>query len=288
MYMKYQHLQLILLKQFFVNINFKNLQSHYFFQSIRARKGISVYLPIILCINQLWNNSTVTSQSNRSIANTSMLITIPTTIPALSRRSLFPPNIAATYSLCYTKNNSFQTNTTLNATGNRSQTFYHSGTTPNVRPFPHFNGPTSNLPSSGSIPTVIALNDPSINTQKYLVPLVAKNKSKKTFDGLDCQYTLENIGTKKVHIWVFNSLYQPLDPVVCFQRHKIWHNNQVFLMKLLQDNFYYSLKVRKKIGWLLYLLLKKILVTKNCVLHSSWSSSFRRRHWKCTHLCSES
>ena len=72
----------------------------------------------------------------------------------------------------------------MNATANESQTLYQSHSAPNV-------GTSANLPFSSS--TVNPINFSSVNTQVCTVPFFAMNKSLKTFDGLDHQFTPEEL-----------------------------------------------------------------------------------------------
>ena len=83
-------------------------------------------------INQIQNIQTLANQPNRSNDQLFLLKTITTTVPTPSRPLLAPLNIAETSSLSSTSNNSFQTNSNLNATANRCQTLYQSHTEPKI------------------------------------------------------------------------------------------------------------------------------------------------------------
>ena len=75
-------------------------------------------------INQIENNTTVTNQPNWSNDWTFNLNTTTKSVLTLSRLSLAAPNVADTYSLSSIINFPFKTTTSLNATGNPSQTLY--------------------------------------------------------------------------------------------------------------------------------------------------------------------
>ena len=63
-----------------------------------------------------------------------------------------------------------------------------------------------------SIPSMNSTNPPSVNARIYTVPFVAMNKTVKTFDGLDHQYTPgEYLHQIDAHI-IFTLGEKPLDP----------------------------------------------------------------------------
>ena len=79
-------------------------------------------------------------------------------------------------------------------------------------------GPFGFLSVSSS--TVNPINPSSVNTQNCAVLFVAKNKSVKTFDGFDLQYTAEEyLHQNDVHM-IFTMGEQPIDPVAYNPRHK--------------------------------------------------------------------
>ena len=49
--------------------------------------------------------------------------------------------------------------------------------------------PSASVPHSTCVPTVYPISHPPVVKQKIATPYVAMNKSVKTFDGLDHQYT---------------------------------------------------------------------------------------------------
>ena len=115
--------------------------------------------------------------------------------------------------------NPFQTKTNSNATANPSQTLYQRHTTSNVQPIPHHTGPFASLLSSSK---------PSVNRQNYTVTFVEMNKSVKTFDGLDHQYTPEEFLHQIDAHMIFNMREQPLEPIDDIQ----WHKRKMAYIKL--------------------------------------------------------
>ena len=136
-----------------------------------------------------------------------MLNTLTTTVPALSRPRLVLLNFDETYSLSSTDNTPFQTNTTLNATIIPSQTLNRPQSAPFIRP-------SAFLPSSSSLPTVNPINSSPVVAQNYTVPLVAMNKSLKTFDGLDHHYIPEEYLHQIDTHMIFTMREELLDSVV--------------------------------------------------------------------------
>ena len=70
----------------------------------------------------------------------------------------------------------------MNATANPSQTFHQPHTAP-------YQNPSSSLPSSSSVPSVILH---PVYAQNSSLPFVAMKVSSKTFEGLDQQHTPED------------------------------------------------------------------------------------------------
>ena len=106
----------------------------------------------------------------------SLLSTITTSVPALSRFPLSWLNITNTHALSSTKNNCFQTN------ANPSQTRNQLHTTLNI-------DSSASLLSSSSVSFVNPRNLPFVTTQNNTELFVALNVSVKNFVGLDHQYT---------------------------------------------------------------------------------------------------
>ena len=84
-------------------------------------------------------------------------------------------------------------------------------TAPNIRPSAFLSPPSS---------TVNPINRSFVITQNHTILFVAINKSFKTFDGLDHQYTPEEyLHQIDAHL-IYTTGEQPLDPVSYNQRHK--------------------------------------------------------------------
>ena len=113
-----------------------------------------------------------------------MLNTITTTASTFSAPPLAPLNIGETYPLGSTNKKPFQTNNNLNATANQCQTLYQPYISPKKSPSAILFSPSS---------TVGPINSSFVNIQFHTVHFVALNKSVKTFDGLDHQYTPQEL-----------------------------------------------------------------------------------------------
>ena len=103
-------------------------------QCKRTQRNIPMNNPITGSFYQIQNNQTVANQSIRANDQTSLLKTIITTVPTLSRPPLTPPNFDDTYSLGSTINNPFQTNTLLSSNANQCQTLYQTHISPKIFP----------------------------------------------------------------------------------------------------------------------------------------------------------
>ena len=147
-----------------------------------------------------------------------MLITITTSVPALSRPLLVPRNFGVTYSLSDTNNNPFQTNTDLKATAKQSQTLPKPHRAPKV-------DTSVTLPSSTSVPNVVPRSPSPVITLNYTVPSVPVNNSVKTFDVFDHQKTPQKFLEQIDAHMTFTIGKQPLDPVACLQ----WHKTRAYI-----------------------------------------------------------
>ena len=191
-----------------------------------------------------------------------MLYTISTTVPALLKPPLAPLKIVDTYLLNKTNNNLFQINTKLNATANPIKTLYQPHTAPDI-------GPSANSQSSSLVPTVNPKNPSPVITQIYTVPFVEMNKSVKTFDRLDCQYTTENFLNQTGVDLKFTMGEQPLGPLAYNQ----WHKTKTpyihcSLSGISLRWFLRRMEVTKMTGLPLCLLLKNnFLVSKLHITH---------------------
>ena len=170
-------------------------------------------------MNENQKNPAVTNQSITSRGQIIRLNAITTTVPTLPRTPVFSLNIAKTYSLCSTNNNPFQTNANFNATANPAETLYQSHSAPNI-------GPSASGHSSFSIPTVNPINPSPVFLQHYTVLFLARNKSVKTFDGFDHQYTPQEYLLQIDAHTIFTMGEQPLIPVAYNQWHKRMANIQ--------------------------------------------------------------
>ena len=89
-------------------IHFQNTETSPFLHFDRTQRNLQMYNPFTDYINQIQNDQTVANQPNRSNDHTRMLNKITTTVPSMSRPSLFLLNIVDTYSLSSTSNNFFK------------------------------------------------------------------------------------------------------------------------------------------------------------------------------------
>ena len=162
-------------------------------QCKRTQGNLPMYNPLTINSNQIQNNQTVSNGPNRSNDQTSILKTVTTTVPTLSRPPLVPLNIADTHSLSSTDSIPFPTITKLHATANPSRTLYLPHTA-------HNTDRTATLLSS-DIPGN-PINPSHLFRRNYSVPFVAMKKSVKNFVGLDNQYTPEKNYIKLMHTWI--------------------------------------------------------------------------------------
>ena len=170
-------------------------------------------------MNENQKNPAVTNQSFTSRGQIIMLNAITTTVPTLPRTPVFSLNIVETYSLCSTNNSPFHTNANFNATANPAETLYQSLSAPNI-------GPSVSGHSFSSVPTVNPINPSPVFLQHYTVLFLARNKSLKTFDGLDNQYTPKEYLLQIDSHAIFTMGEQSLNPVAYNQWHKRMANIQ--------------------------------------------------------------
>ena len=143
-----------------------------------------MYNPFTDYINQIQNKQSLPNQPNRSKDKTFMLNTKTTNFYTLSGPPLAPLIYAGFYSSISTINNPFQLISNLNTASNPCQTLYQPHIAHNI-------GSSAFLPSSSS--TLNPMNPSSVGTQNYTVPFVAMKKSVEAFDGLNHQYTPEEL-----------------------------------------------------------------------------------------------
>ena len=101
----------------------------------------------------------------------------------------------------------------MKATADPSQTYCQPDTAPNA-------GLSAQSHSSASVSTVYPINHRSAITKKQTASSIAKNKSVKTFHGLDNQNIIEEYLRQKGAHMIFTSGEPPLDLVASNQWHK--------------------------------------------------------------------